>query len=125
MKDLATCQTFHYGTSEHGFYSIRTPLPNSFVAYLAERISLDTWHLCLGHPHNQIVRAIIKKNSLPDCSSQKQSICSFGQLGKLSKVSLSVNPSSNSSPLDLIFNDVWSPSPTMSSDGHCYFEIFC
>jgi histone deacetylase 1/2 len=27
-------------------------------------------------------------------------------------------------PLDLIFSDVWGPAPIFSSDGFCYFVIF-
>ena len=29
-----------------------------------------------------------------------------------------------STPLELIFSDVWGPAPMLSSDGFCYFIIF-
>lgn len=38
--------------------------------------------------------------------------------------SLPTTPSVSSHPLELVFSDVWGPSPIPSIEGHCYFVLF-
>ncbi|KAJ6969913.1 hypothetical protein NC653_034466 [Populus alba x Populus x berolinensis] len=46
------------------------------------------------------------------------------RLGKSSRLSLRPMGHKTSTPLELIFSDVWGPAPMFSSDGFCYFVIF-
>jgi histone deacetylase 1/2 len=45
-------------------------------------------------------------------------------LGKSSRLSLKTTGHQTQAPLDLIFSDVWGPSPMLSCDGFCYLFIF-
>jgi hypothetical protein len=46
-------------------------------------------------------------------------------LGKSCRLTLKTTGHQTLAPLDLIFSDVWGPSPMLSSDGFCYFFYFC
>jgi len=50
--------------------------------------------------------------------------CSSCPLGKSSRLSLKTTGHQTQAPLNLIFSDVWGPSPMLSSNGFRYFVIF-
>ncbi|KAJ0742843.1 putative RNA-directed DNA polymerase [Helianthus annuus] len=118
----------HYppnGPSEQGLYSIRLPqlktLPK--VAFTAVKASSNTWHQRLGHPHAQVFHSIISNCSLPVSDKFSNNLCSSCQLGKSSKLSLSDSTFRSKNVLDLVYCDVWGPSPTPSCDGYRFFLL--
>ncbi|XP_010243840.1 PREDICTED: uncharacterized protein LOC104587812 isoform X2 [Nelumbo nucifera] len=109
------------GPSRDGFYhfpgAIQQRIEN-LEACVGEKTSLSKWHQRLGHASLRVVKNIISKFSLPYSSSFSYPfVCEACQMGKAHCLSL---PSSNtifSSPLELVFSDVWEPTPTLSNKG--------
>jgi histone deacetylase 1/2 len=69
----------------------------------------------MGHPSYQIVHHLISKFSLPISSNKIPGICSACQQGKSHRLSFFSSQSVSNQPLELIFSDVWGPSPFMST----------
>lgn len=62
--------------------------------------------------------------SLPVSNKTLHKLCTACQLGKSSKLTLSISPFKSKHVLDLIYSDVWGPAPCLSSGGHRYFVLF-
>ncbi|KAJ0697300.1 putative RNA-directed DNA polymerase [Helianthus annuus] len=125
VKDESTRTILLSGPSEHGLYSIRLPqlktLPK--VAFTAVKASSDVWHQRLGHPHAQVFNSIVSYCSLPVSNKLFKHLCPFCQMGKSSKLHLSDSNFRSNNILDLIYCDVWGPTPSPSIDGHRYFLL--
>ena len=67
---------------------------------------------------------MVKTNNLSCKSIYLLPLCPLCQLGKSSKLHLSPFHRRSQFPLDLIYSDVWGPSPTPSLLGHRYYVIF-
>ncbi|KAJ0700404.1 putative RNA-directed DNA polymerase [Helianthus annuus] len=125
VKDESTRSTLLTGPSEHGLYSIRLPQLKSLpkVAFTAVKASSNIWHQRLGHPHAQVFNSIVSYCSLPISDKLSNNLCSSCQLGKSTKLHLSDSSFRSSNILDLVYCDVWGPSPEPSIDGHRYFLL--
>lgn len=124
IKDQVTRKTLLQGRTESGLYKIPASFPVSPSAHLSERVDSVCWHRRLGHQHQRVMRQILTQNNWP-CSTNKQPpLCHGCQLGKSSRLSLPVTKSVCSAPLELVFSDVWGPSPMPSTDGHRYLVLF-
>jgi histone deacetylase 1/2 len=127
VKDLMTKEVLLSGRSGDGLYvlseSSATSLPQAF---LSTRISTstDVWHRRLGHPSPRILHFLVSNKKVSCTSKYFDFNCSACPLGKSSRLSLKTTGHQTQAPLDLIFSDVWGPSPMLSSDGFCYFVIF-
>ncbi|KAJ0544914.1 putative RNA-directed DNA polymerase [Helianthus annuus] len=125
VKDESTHTTLLTGPSEQGLYSIRLPqlktLPK--VAFTAVKASSDVWHQRLGHPHAQVFNSIVSYCSLPVSNKLSKHLCSSCQMGKSSKLHLPDSTFRSHHILDLIYCDVWGPTPSPSLDGHRYFLL--
>jgi len=109
VKDLKTRQLLLQGPSKLDFYpwpSSHAPSSKSLAAFIGEKVSLDQWHLRLGHPASPIVSRVIQSNKLPVVSSKLSTICSSCQQGKSHRLHFSISPSISSAPLQLLFLDV-------------------
>ena len=82
------------------------------------------WHNRLGHPFLHIFRKFL---SVLHISFPMDHLCSFSftscNINKSHKLPFSKSSITSSSPLDVIFSDVWT-SPISSSDGFNYYIIF-
>ena len=125
MKDESTHTTLLTGPSEQCLYSIRLPqlkkLPK--VAFTAIKASSDVWHQRLGHPHAQVFNSIVSYCSSPVSNKLSKHLCSSCQMGKSSKLHLPDSNFRSHHILDLIYCDVWGPTPSPSLDGHRYFLL--
>ena len=83
----------------------------------------DTWHRRLGHCSNKIVKHVMNLCRIP-CSEKNKLVCQACCLGKLHKLPFSISDSVYHYPLDLIYIDVWGPSPTPSKEGYRYYILF-
>ena len=126
VKDLQSGRILLKGKRNHGLYSLLPPPVSSAspAAYLGVRTSLDGWHSRLGHPSLRIVRQVIAKNNLDLLRSSASSICHACQLGKSHRLPFYLSASVSTQPLDLIFTDVWGPSPFPSVNGNKYYVVF-
>ena len=77
----------------------------------------------MGHPQQRIVSSLIKQFHLP-CSSNSSSLCFSYILGKHARLSLGSIQHKSIAPFQLIYFDVWGPTPLLSSLGHRYALIF-
>ena len=125
VKDTFTRTTLLTGPSDNGLYSIRLPQIQSLpkAAFTAVRASSDVWHQRLGHQHPQLLQTMLSRYHLPVLNKSSSSFCNSCHIEKSSNLHL---PSSNYKSthfLDLLFCDVWGPTPITSSDGHNYFLL--
>jgi hypothetical protein len=127
VKDQATGKLLLHGSSRNGLY----PFPflinkshksnknlDSPTAFVGERMSHPQWHSRFGHPALRTVSRIISRFGFPVIPNSNQNSnknFSFACLNSKSK-QLSFSPSTSlyHCPLDLIFTDVWGPSPICS-----------
>jgi hypothetical protein len=86
--------------------------------------SLDGWHSRLGHPSLRIVRQVFSQNNLAIQQSSASSVCHACQLEKSHRLPFHLSPTISSHPLDLVFSDVWGPSPIASVNGNKYYVCF-
>ena len=127
VKDLASRRPLLQGPSKHGLYpfpfhptqSISTPR-----ALFGERTSLTNWHSCLGHPAFRIVSSIISRFGLPTTANKNELACSACLSAKSKQLPFHSSHSQINTPLELIYSDLWGPSPVCSRTGHKYFISF-
>jgi histone deacetylase 1/2 len=126
VKDEATGRVLLRGKPKDGLYIFPTSMTsiNRPQAYLSQRVPLDVWHYRMGHPSYQTVRHLISKFSLPISSNKIPGICSACQQGKSHRLPFFNSQSVSNQPLELIFSDVWGPSPFMSTTGNKYYVSF-
>lgn len=125
VKDEVTKKVLLQGMPKDGLYpfpsSISSPSPYQSFSY--QRGPLEEWHRRLGHPNYQIVKHLVSKFSLPVSSNKIPSVCSACQ-GKSHRLPFPVSQSISEYPLDLIFADVWGPSPFLSTKENKYYVSF-
>jgi len=94
---------------------------------VGERASLDRWHCKLGHPALRVVNHIIRAHQLAvlkNKTNNVSAICPACRMGKSHELPYHLSPSVSHFPLDLIFTDVWGPSPFLSNNGNRYYVCF-
>jgi histone deacetylase 1/2 len=129
IKDKDTKKILYRGRCQGGLYPLlsgtssqgQRPNPEALAAHMP---STSLWHSRLGHPAIPIVQKIISSNSLP-CASDKsvESVCDSCQRAKSRQLPYPVSNKISSSPLELIYSDVWGPAPT-SVGRHNYYVSF-
>jgi hypothetical protein len=82
------------------------------------------WHARLGHLANRIIRHVMSHFNLLVESNKKLSVCIACQHGKSHQLPFSLSHHKSTVPLELIFSDVWGPSPILSNNGARYYVIF-
>jgi hypothetical protein len=69
----------------------------------------------------KVVRQVLASNKLPIHSSKATAVCSSSQMGKSHHLHFSNSLSRSSHPLQLLFLDVWGPSPMPSINNNRYY----
>jgi hypothetical protein len=124
IKDLRTRQLLLQGPIKLGLYpwpSFAASTSGSLAAFIGEKVSLDKWHLRLGHPASPIVNQVVQSKKLPVSPSKSSSICSPCQQGKSHRFHFSYSPSISNKPLQLLFLDVWGPVSTTSVNNNRFY----
>ena len=93
-------------------------LPSSTRSSLA---AISMWHNCLGHPFLQIFLKFLSILSI--LFSKTIYVPSLVTPTILIKATIAKSSITSSSPLDVVFSDVWT-SPVSSYDGFHYYVIF-
>ena len=75
-------------------------------------------------PSSRTVHQILSANNLPVHENKQMSFCSACPVGKSHKLPFVHSHSMLSSPLDLIYSDVWGPAPLTSSNGYQFYVSF-
>lgn len=111
IKDQATNKTFLRGDCEGGLYPLK-PSPNK-LSWIAVMLSSSRWHSRLCHPAFSVVQQVLSKNKIPFViESNNGEVCDACQKGKSHQLPYSRSTSVSSSPLELVFSDVWGPATT-------------
>lgn len=111
---------------DQGLYRLTLPSnkASSTLALSGVRTSLTGWHNRLAHPHESILRRLVSTFKLPISENKLPEVCQSCQLGKSHKLPFSSSHVSCNRPFDLMYSDVWGPSPLFSINGSRYFILF-
>ena len=127
VKDCTTKKVLLCGLSKDGLYlfpSTFNKIPLSLSAFVGERTSLDQWHSRLGHPAFCVVRHVLSRFSLPFSSNKIVHPCSACFSSKSKQLPFALSYTQINFPLELIFTDVWGPSPIYSKSSSKYYISF-
>ena len=122
IKEQGTKRTLLRGRCEGGLY----PLKSSYnkQALGASKLSLSLWHARLGHASPAVVQQVLSRHNLPFVrNSNKAEICDACQRGKSHQLPYPKSTNVSTSPMDLVFSDVWGPAPT-SVGKNSYYVSF-
>ena len=107
--------------------NIRLPLiAPVFVAATAAVSSIPSlafWHARLGHASSSWVQQLTSRGLLGLVSTENFD-CVSCQLGKQPALPFNSSESISIDIFDLIYSDVWGPSPVSSIGGSRYFVVF-
>ena len=124
VKDPLTGNTLLHGHSRDGLYTFPTCPPPLRLALLGECASTNRWHCKLGHPSLCIISRIVHTHHLTTLKNKVSGISPACRMGKSHKLLFHLSPSVSHFPLELIFTDVWGPSPFYSNNGNWYYVCF-
>jgi histone deacetylase 1/2 len=79
-------------------------------AHGAAKSSSSLWHKRLGHPSSGVVHQVLHDNEIPFSESKKESVCDACQMAKSHQLPYPKSSSVSTSPLELVFSDVWGPA---------------
>jgi hypothetical protein len=126
IKDRKTTKVLLHGQCKGGLY----PLPSSGskfwkLVFSTIKILVDRWHSRLGHPSSEIVHRVISKNNLScsQLSSLGQSVYDACACVKAHQLPYSVSTSRASTPLELVFSDLWGPTIDFFSHKNYYVNF--
>jgi hypothetical protein len=124
VKDHMSEKILHQGPSRNGLYHWFPPSVTPSRVFLSERAPSADWHARLGHPADRIVRHVISNFNLSATPNKNPIVCPACQRGKSHQLPFSLSENKSSFPLELVFFDVWGPSPILSTNGARYYVIF-
>nr|GEY63844.1 retrovirus-related Pol polyprotein from transposon TNT 1-94 [Tanacetum cinerariifolium] len=124
-SDESTHTTLLTGPSKHDLYTITLPQLKFInkVSFLTVRASPTIWHRWLGHPHQRLFNSMLSNFSLPVTNKSLSSLSNSCPLGKSSKLPLFESGFRCNNILDLVYCDVWGPTPLLLFKGHRYFML--
>lgn len=87
-------------------------------------LSLSLWHRRLGHPNLRTLKSILNSFSLPYSHSTEFHYYHSCLCTKSIRLPFTTISLKSHTPLELIYTNVWGPSPLESIDKHRYYVIF-
>ena len=82
------------------------------------------WHSRLGHPSSPIVQKVLQFCHINSDINKISYVCGSCCLGKHHQLPFVSSKSVYHEPLDLIYTDIWGPSPIPSTSGARYYITF-
>ncbi|KAG8493859.1 hypothetical protein CXB51_011355 [Gossypium anomalum] len=131
VRDLTTREVLLQGSVHHSLYKLdlsgpsRSGLPSTSAQCFttSSRVSLNVWHVRLGHPCKTILAKALASCNVPLDSSNELFPCVAYHLGKEHKLPFQKSTTEYTTPLQLIVANVWGPAP-VSSNGFFYYVAF-
>ena len=81
------------------------------------------WHNRLGHPSIRVLDKVL--NTVDDhVTSRNISFCNSCPLDRSHRLFPGLSDSKAKNPLELVYSDVWGPSPLLSNEGYRYYVHF-
>jgi len=126
IKDSQIGIILHQGRTKDGLYHLLPSSGSSSInqALVGGHTSLASWHKRLGHPGFQTVHSVISKFQYPFNSNKVSIPCKICPQAKGHQLPFSFSTSSICKPLELVYSDVWGPSPTLSINGNRFYVSF-
>ena len=82
------------------------------------------WHNSLGHASKVVVSHILHHCKIPYSNKMTIDLCKAYCLGKAHRLPSLPCPNTYSSPLGLVYIDLWGPALVLSSQGYPYYVAF-
>lgn len=113
------------GNIHEGLYQIHLKNKSSlsYEANICESTDLATWHKSLGHICERSTRKLLADNNLS--STNKSFICKSCIVSKHHRLSYNSNNLNSNFPLDLVYADVWGPTPCIAIPGRQILPLNC
>ncbi|RVW81354.1 Retrovirus-related Pol polyprotein from transposon RE2 [Vitis vinifera] len=125
VKNRRTGEILLQGPCENGVYPLPSLPTATPIVFVHERTSVAGWHRRLGHPSFKVVTRLISSFFLPTTSCLSGSNnCHSCSTNKAHQLPFHKHGLTSTTPFDLLYTDVWGPSPTPSLNGHRYYVIF-
>ncbi|KAH0731803.1 hypothetical protein KY289_002991 [Solanum tuberosum] len=129
-NDLSTGACLLQGKSNGDLYEWPTDMTKSvtprpqahFVASTTP--SLHLWHARLGHPQPRITKACVSSFNLPVNHAEFFTFCNSCLCNKSHRLPFGHNSITSFRPFDVVYSDVWGPSPTIYFDNFRLYIIF-
>lgn len=78
------------------------------------------WHARLGHAYTKTVSKVLKICNISSNCNKIPSVCKGCCMGRSHKLSFVYSTTVYDQPLQLIYSDIWGPSPISSNNGSRY-----
>lgn len=132
VKSQATRRQLLQGRFKDGLYAfneLQLADPHSFNTAYALFTStvcnnFKIWHSRLGHCATKIVKFVLNHCNIPIGNCDLKSVCDSCCLGKAHKLPFSDSDTIYTEPLQLVYSDIWGPTPTKSKEGFQYYILF-
>lgn len=95
---------------------------STFAAHIAHT-DANIWHTKLGNPSPSKLRLVAKSMNFK-VHPQKIDFCNSCKYGKLHQLPFANHAINTRKLLEIIYSDIWGPSPYISSAGHRYYVVF-
>lgn len=82
------------------------------------------WHHRLGHANLNFVASILKLCNVVSSNKNNHIFCSACNLGKAHRLFAPLTHTIYRKPFDMIYTDLWDPSPSPYSSGFSYYIAF-
>jgi len=127
IKEQQTKKTLLQGKCEKGLYPLKS-LNKQALGATREALgviaaSSSLWHARLGHPSAQVVQQVASRHKISLSRDLNNHVCNACQQGKCHQLPYTHSSVISSSPMDLVFSDVWGPAPT-SVGRHDFYVSF-
>lgn len=123
VKDLSTGAPLVRGQNKDGLYEW-PPVCTHRSPQCNVAVPIHLWHRRLGHPNRRVLNTILNNFSLPVLDSKASSTCNSCYSNKMHRLTFSKNSLQSNKPLQILFSDLWGPSPVLSIDRKRYYVLF-
>lgn len=82
------------------------------------------WHRRLGHANSNTVKIVLDSCNISYQNKSAIDFCNACCLGKSHRIHAPASQHTYHNPFDLVFSDLWGPSPFVSSCGYSYYITF-
>lgn len=89
-----------------------------------EHAFFDTWYARLRHASSKIIESILKHFKIPFNLNKMTLLCKACCIGISQKLPFNDSLTHYDTPLQLIYSDVWGPSPIPSTNGCKFYIIY-
>lgn len=90
----------------------------------ADCSTFTVWHRHLGHAHSSAVRSVLDLCKVTYQSKTISDFCNACCLGKAHRINAPPSQTIYTKSFELILNDLWGPSPYLSTYGYSYYITF-